>query len=655
MRPHGWIALLLLAATLAVFYQVRGHEFVGYDDYVYVVQNANLRDGLSPAALARAFRPYEVNWIPLTWISLQVDYALYGLEPAGYHLTNLALHALSAILLHLALVSMTGAVWRSAFVAAVFALHPLHVESVAWITERKDTLSGVFWMLTLCAYARYCRQPGSIRSYLLVLLCLALGLMAKPMLVTLPFVLLLLDYWPLDRLREPGPGAWPAADKLRAALVEKLPMLALVAAASAVTFVVQSGSGGVSALDALPLGLRIENALVSYAVYVWKAVWPSGLAAFYPHPLTSIADWRVAAASAFLVGATLAAARAAPARPYAIVGWLWYLGALVPVIGLVQVGMQARADRYMYLPLIGLSIVVAWGAFDLAERWRIPRAAIGAMAATALAALAVTAWYQVETWRSTEALYRHALSVTDRNYIAHKGLGYALTLQKRFDEAASHFAEAARLAPDWPEPRLGLADIAAARGRLEEALRGYREELRIDPYSIEAAVRYGLALGMAGRYAEARPYLLRALAVHPGKVELHLAMAIFEAALGRPRESVRYGREVLRLSPNNVEGANNLAWTLATCSDPTVRNPQEAIRVIETIALESGDPWVLDTLAAAYAAAGRFEAAVSTASRAADRAERMGGEGNASEIRARLSLYSRGKPFVDRGSKGGNG
>jgi tetratricopeptide (TPR) repeat protein len=317
--------------------------------------------------------------------------------------------------------------------------------------------------------------------------------------------------------------------------------------------------------------------------------------------------------------------------------------------------MQARADRYTYLPLIGLSIVVAWGAFDLAERWRMPRAAIGAVAAAALAALAVTARHQVETWRSTEALYRHALSVTDRNYVAHKGLGHALTLQGRFDEAASHFAEAARLAPDWPEPRLGLADIAAARGRLEAALRGYREELRRDPYSIEAAGRYGLALGMAGRYAEARPHLVRALAVHPGKVELHLAMAIVEAALGRPRESVRYGREALRLSPNNVGSANNLAWTLATCVDPTVRDPQEAIRVIERVALESGDPQILDTLAAAYAAAGRFDAAASTASRAADRAERMGDEGSASEIRARLSLYRRGEPFVDRGSGAGNG
>ena len=647
MRPHGWIVLLLAAATLAVFYQVRSHEFVGYDDYVYIVQNEILREGPGARGLLRAFRPYEVNWIPLTWISLQVDYALYGLEPAGYLLTNVALHASSAILLYLALLSMTGAVWRSAFVAGVFALHPLHVESVAWATERKDALSGLFFMLTLCAYARYARQPSSIGRYLLVVLCVALGLMAKPMLVTLPFVLLLLDYWPLARLREPGASAWPRVPALRAACVEKLPLFGLAIAAGAVTYFVQSSSGTVSALERLPLGLRVENAIESYAIYVWKSVWPTGLAAFYPHPLTSVASGRLLASAVFLAALSFAALRSAATRPYAIVGWLWYLGTLLPVIGLIQVGMQARADRYMYLPLIGLSIAVAWSAADLARRWRVPRPALAALAALLLLALGAGSWRQVDTWRNTHALYERALAVTRDNYLAHKGFGNALLLEDRLDEAAFHYAEAARLAPDWPKPRLGLADVAVARGRLDDALRAYERELRRDPDDLEAAGRYGMALGMAGRYAEARPYLERALAAHAGTAELHLSLAIVEAALGRPGESIRRGREALRMDPRSVEAANGLAWTLATCGDPALRDPEAAIRLIEATALASGDPWLLDTLAAAYASAGRLPDAIATAQRAAAAAEQRGRGAEAAAIRARLALYRAGKPYVE--------
>ena len=646
MRPHGWIALLLAVATFAVFHQVRHHEFVGYDDYIYVVQNANLRDGLGVDALLRAFRPYEVNWIPLTWISLQLDYALYGLDSGGYHLTNLALHALSAILLYLALASMTGGVWCSAFAAAVFALHPLHVESVAWVTERKDTLSGVFWMLTLCAYAHYCRRPGCVRRYLLVLGCLALGLMAKPMLVTLPFVLVLLDYWPLDRLRGGRASAWPEGRALRASLLEKLPMFGLAAGASAVTFWVQRAAGTVSALEAIPLGPRIANALESYVIYLWKAVWPTGLAAFYP--LSATPGWRAAAAAVFLAGVSVAAARLAAARPYFVVGWLWYLGTLIPVIGLVQVGMQARADRYTYLPLIGISMAVAWGAAELARRWRIPRAALSALALGALVALGVGAWRQARTWRNTEALYERALAVTEENFLAHKGYGNALLLQGQLDEAELHFAEAARLAPGWPKPRLGLADVALGRGRIEEALRAYQQELVRDPDNLAAVGRYGLALGLAGRYEEARPHLLRALAVHPGIAEMHLGMSIAEAALGRPREAVRYGREALRIKPESVEAANNLAWLLATSADPAVRRPQEAIRVIERVARTAGAPSLLDTLAAAYAAAGRFDAAVDTAGLAAERAEQQGDVSGAAAFRARQASYRRGEPYVDR-------
>ena len=645
MRPYGWIALLLVAASLSVFLQVLEFEFVGLDDYGYVVQNPHLRDGLSREALWGAFRPYFSNWIPLTALSLQLDYALYGLDPAGYHFTNVALHTLSAVLLFFGLTRLTGEVWRSGFVAAVFAVHPLHVESVAWISERKDALSGVFWMLTLLAYGHYREQPASIPRYLWVLLCLALGLLAKPTLVTLPFVLLLLDYWPLGRLRRRDSGAL-RLEALRPALVEKLPMFVLVGGASVVTFVVQRSSGSMGGLTVLPAGLRLANAVESYAVYALKSLWPSGLAANYPHPLASIDPWSLAASAVFLLGASVIVFRVAAARPYAPVGWLWFLGTLVPMIGIVQVGMQARADRYMYFPLIGLSILAAWGAADLAERWRVERSVLGALAMASLAALAAAAWVQVGTWRNNEVLNLRALEVTESNYLAHKALGNELLRQQRVTEAEQNFAQAALLAPGWSPARLGLADVDVVRGRIAEALQGYREVLERDPSNMGAAGRYGLALGLAGRYAEARVQLSRALHAHRGTAELYRAMAEIEAALGNSVASVRHGREALRLMPDYIDAANNLAWTLATCHDPRVRNPEEAVQLIEAAALGSDDPQLLDTLAAAYAAAGRFDRAVATANRAAALAGARGDAAMERGIRSHLSLYRLGRPFV---------
>jgi tetratricopeptide (TPR) repeat protein len=317
------------------------------------------------------------------------------------------------------------------------------------------------------------------------------------------------------------------------------------------------------------------------------------------------------------------------------------------VIGFVQVGIQARADRYTYLPLIGLSILVTWGAFDLASRWRVPRQVLAAMAMAILLALGVISLRQVGTWRNTATLYQRALAVTDNNYLAHTGSGILLVQEGRLDDAERHFAEALRIRPGWLKARMGLADIAAARGRLDEALRAYEEELQRHPDSIEVIGGYGVILGLAGRNAEARLHLLQALGAYPGIAELHLSLSIIEAELGNPRESLRYLREALRLSPKNVEAANNLAWLLATSHDSSLRDPDEAIRLIERIALESQDPDLLDTLAAAYAAAGRFDAAVTTADRAASGAEALGNETGASAFRSRLSLYRRGESYIE--------
>jgi tetratricopeptide (TPR) repeat protein len=635
----------LVVACLVVFGQVREHEFVGFDDYKYVVQNPDLRDGLTLRGVSRALQPSFLNWIPLTSLSYQVDYALYGLEPGGYLLTNLLLHTMSTVLLFLAFTRMTGEVWRSGFVAAVFAIHPLHVESVAWASERKDVLSGLFMMLTIYGYVRYRELPSSWSRYLATIAWFALGLLAKPMLVTLPFVLLLLDHWPLGRFS--GRADWTA--ECRGALVEKIPMIAVAAGASAVTFAVQGAGGAIHDFERLPLSLRVANAVDSYARYLHDAVWPMQLGAFYPHPLESISALQVGAAAVVLAVLTGVSLRFAKAHPYLPVGWFWYLGMLVPVIGLVQVGMQARADRYMYLPLIGLSLPIAWGVPELAARWRIPRAVVNASACAVLAALAVVAWRQVGTWRDTEALFTRALSVTESNYRAHQALANDLLRQERVGEAAAHFQTAARLAPEWPKPRLGLADVEVQLGRVDVALRIYEEVLARQPDDSEVAGRYGLALGLVGRNAEAKVQLERSLAEHRGTAELHRAMAEIEAALGNVRAAQAHGREALLMQPGYTDAANNLAWLLATAADPALRDPQEAILLIEADALDSEAPWLLDTLAAAYAADGRFEEAVRTADRAAKIASEQDLTAIAEEARQRLSLYRRREPYVDPG------
>ena len=403
MRPYQLVPLLLLASTLAVFFPVRDHEFVDYDDARYVVENPNLAEGLGRESVARAFaEPYFANWIPLTSISLLIDHELYGLEPAGYLRTNVALHAASALLLFFALLRMTRAPWASAFVAAVFALHPLHVESVAWVSGRKDVLCGLFWMLTLYAYARYAERPQSPGRYALVVTGVALALLSKPLAITLPFALLLLDYWPLGRLTSADSRRWLDRARLRRALLEKLPLLALAGAAAVITYAVQEKIGVVRSAE-FSLPLRISNALLSYALYLRDAIWPSGLAAFYPFPHAGLPVGAVLAALLVLCGVSALALRGARSRPYLLTGWLWYLGTLAPMIGILQVGLQARADRYTYIPLVGPAIMLAWSGAALARRTRAARTALAIAGAGAVAALAVAASFQVAVWHDARS------------------------------------------------------------------------------------------------------------------------------------------------------------------------------------------------------------------------------------------------------------
>jgi hypothetical protein len=547
VRSRALAALLLALATLALYEPVRHHDFVQYDDPEYVLDNPNLRLPLDWRAVARAFEPYEANWIPLVWLSLHVDHRLFGEEPAGYLLENAALHAASTALLFLALASMTGAAGRSAFVAAVFAAHPLHVESVAWASERKDTLSGLFFMLGLLAYARFASRP-TLARWSLVAGSLALGLLAKPMLVTFPFVLWLLDAWPLGRLRGLAGGDAAARAEARRALLEKVPMLLMVAAAAVATYAVQRSLGAMTEGDELPLPFRLGNALESTMVYLGDAFWPTGLAVFYPHRGLVLSPLRVGASGLGLLALTLLAVRARRTRPWLLVGWLWFLGTLVPVSGIVQVGLQARADRYLYLPLIGLSLAVAW---EVEARWRargLPRRALAAAAALAIAALAVGTRLQLRHWRDTHALYERAIAAVPDNYLALHNLGLVLVNE--------------------------------------------------------------------GRALEARPLLERAIALGGDSADAHAGLAVGYEELGRYPESIEQARAALAIEPGHLFAARHLIRVLATCPEPTLREPQEAIRLGESLRRSGGPPArasdadLLESLSLAYEAAGRLAEAI---------------------------------------------
>lgn len=516
------LVCLLIVVTLAAYEPVRKYEFVDYDDDRYVTANPRIQEGLSWKNAAWALTATEVaNWHPLTWLSHMADCQLYGLNPAGHHLTNLLLHLANVLLLFHALRRMTGAVRRSWLVAALFAAHPLNIESVAWIAERKNVLSTLFWLLTMWAYMLYARRPGW-RRYLLVVGLFVLGLMSKPMLVTLPCVLLLLDYWPLGRLRgrSEDPSDQQSPDERterpwRARLssphfrhtvfrlvLEKAPLFLLAAASSAITIKAQQMDG---ALDAkhLPLGARLANALVSYVGYIYKMIWPEQLAVLYPHPGDSIPGWRVIAAATALVCVTALAIRASRKFPYLPVGWLWYLGTLVPVIGLIQVGQQAMADRYAYIPLIGLFIIIAWGVADLTRRLPFGSCRLaGTTTTTAAAALLIvltmaTRW-QLRHWQNSITLFERALEVTSDNEIAHNNLGAVLVRKGRLDEGLAHLREAVRLYPAYETARANIAITLTQKANIEagdesrwqEAVELYRQALALNPDLAEA--RQGL-------------------------------------------------------------------------------------------------------------------------------------------------------------------
>jgi len=515
------VCFCLFALTFATYSSVAHHEFVNYDDLHLIVNNPKL---VRPATLSNLLSHFDApetgnsNWLPLYWISLQLGFALHGPDPAAFLLTNVLIHAASAVLLFVALRRLTGAFWRSAFVAAVFAVHPLHVESVAWVSERKDVLAGLFWMLGLYAYSHYAETPRSKARYLAVMLCLALGLLSKSTLVTFPAVLLLLDVWPLDRLR----------GSTGRVLLEKTPMFALVAIASGVTFLAQSATGNIALGARIGFGSRLANAIESYWNYICDAVWPTGLAPLYPHPyaLAPASNQAAIAAAGLgvaLVGLTILVLMASRKRPYLGVGWLWYLGTLVPMIGLVQVGMQARADRYMYLPLVGLSIALAWGTGELVAPSR--RKFIAPLAGAVLIALAIATRLQLDHWENSIALFERAVTVTERNRYAHERLAHELLQVDRPEEARDHYRAAISIEP-WHAPLYyGLAISFEDLGDSDAAIAAYRNALRRQPDMALASGSLGRLLLRAGNLAEAKRHLLVATRAMPDSIEYRDALA----------------------------------------------------------------------------------------------------------------------------------
>jgi Flp pilus assembly protein TadD len=590
--PTLLVCLVLILATSAVYWHVTGHDFVNLDDNIYVYENRHVQNGLTLDSMLWAFTTTGIAyWHPMTWLSLMVDHEFYGLNSSGYHLTNLLFHTISTLLLFLVLKRMTGAPWRSAFVAALFALHPLNVESVAWVTERKNVLSTFFWVLTMWGYARYVERPG-INRYLLVLLPFGLGLMAKPMLVTLPCVLLLLDYWPLGRFQlgqfgkeanEPLPtfmnqtSRWLQPSRL---VLEKIPFLVLAVVSIYLSSLSVKRLGNAITTEAVPMSLRVANALVSYVGYIGKMIWPANLAVFYPPPKI-VPGWQVAAAGLFLVFVSILVIRAVRLRPYLAVGWLWYLGTLVPVIGLVRAGLWPyMADRFAYVPLMGLFIIIAWGVPEVVARWHYRKIGIATTGAALLSILMVTTWLQVRYWKNGIRLFEHALDVTSNNYVAHYTLGNALDQTGHTDDAIKHYQEALRINPAFVNAHNNLGVALDRQGRTDNAIKHFLIALRIRPDDAEAHNNLGVALDRTGRTDDAIKHYQEALRINPDDAEAHNNLGVALYRTGRTDDAMKHYQEALRINPDDAEAHNNLGISLYRKgrTDDAIKHYLEALR-----------------------------------------------------------------------------
>jgi tetratricopeptide (TPR) repeat protein len=585
-RRQIFLALSLALITLAIYSPVRTHAFVNYDDDDYITRNSHIRSGLSWQSVEWALTATaQANWHPVTWISHAADCQLFELDPTGHHLTNLALHIANVLILFFLLAAVTGSTWRSLMVAALFALHPINVESVAWVAERKNVLSTFFFLIALGAYGRYARVPGFSR-YMIVVATFVLALASKPMVVTFPFVLLLIDYWPLRRIQ-----GWSAPAKaypvpqvaFSRCVFEKIPLFVLAAASCVITVIAQHAGGAVRTMDDFSVGVRLQNAAYSYGMYLWKALWPARLAVLYPHPGTTLSSWQVSLCLLFLLAATGLAWSARSVAPYLLVGWLWFLGTLVPVIGVVQVGAQAMADRYAYVPLIGIFVASIWGLGQLCDQLRIKTQWRGIVAVAALAIFSWITWRQVGYWQDSYSLWSHALTVTRDNPLSENQLGMALVSLDRQEEAMERFQRAIALGTRDPTSYLNLGAYLSEHGRQREAIPYFETALGMGG-DIENRVLTYLNLGFAytsvGDYRQARASFRESLRLDPEQVsDTMRALARFTAAHPSVRDYMKLG---LLLEQAGRLPEAETAFEQALRLDPGLDDARTAIAAIRS-------------------------------------------------------------------------
>jgi len=621
------ISIFLLAITWAVFGQTFGHQFINYDDPLYVLDNAHVRAGLTWRGILWAFtHVHSQNWHPLTTISHMLDCQLFGVNPGAHHLMNVFFHSIAAVLLFILLAQITGdpisprdesvrladrtgGIWLSGFVAAVFAIHPLRVESVAWIAERKDALSGTFFMLTLIAYAAYTRKE-SLGRYLTMSILFACGLMSKPMLITTPVILLLLDYWPLNRFARRGtsPSDRRTGSTMSKLVTEKIPLFALSVGSCVATLWAQNFALG--STQFLPLQWRITNALFSYFEYVRQVFWPVDLIPFYVHPENRLELWRLLVAAVVLIALTAIAFIRRRKNPYLIVGWLWYLVMLIPVIGIVQVGLQGHADRYTYLPQVGLDIALVWLIWDLTKSWRQQKIVLSGASAFVVGALSILSWKQTTHWRDTETLWRHTLAVTPDSDVAHAGLGGILFVRGQIDESIDHYESALRLRDGNVAAHFGLGRALASKQKIDSAIFHFQKALSIQPDYIAASNDLGVLF----------------------------------ASKGEIKEAIAAWQQSLSFDPENADAANNIAWVRATAADPDLRDGREALELAQRALRGGGEnAVVLRTLAAAQAENGQFAKAIATCQRGEQLAQKNGDRAMVESLRDCIESFRRGE------------
>jgi protein O-mannosyl-transferase len=567
LRSIILLCAALIAITLAVYWQVGNHEFLNYDDTVYVTENPHVTTGITGSNIIWAFTSVHAdNWHPVTWLSHMADAQIYGMNPRGHHLTNVLIHAISTVLLFLLLFRLTGSLWQSSFTAALFALHPLHVESVAWVAERKDVLSAFFWFLTLLLYAEYVTKKKPT-MYILSLFSFVLGLMSKPMLVTLPVVMLLMDFWPINRDRlekqEPGHFRLSGTQSFLPALVkEKIPFFVCSLLSSAVTIYAQRAGGAIKNFTEVPLGFRIENAITAYVKYLAKTLWPHNLAVLYPFP-SSFPLWQVIGSLLVLILMSAATILVRRRHPYLAVGWFWFLVTLVPVIGLIQVGMQAMADRYTYIPLVGLFIMAAWGVPTLIKELHHRQVILALLAGVVITASAALTWQQLGYWQDSISLFRHTLQVTSGNYIAHGNLGCALAEKGNLDAAIEEYQKALAINPRDFKALYNLGLDLAEKGDLEAAIKADKETLWINPNSFAAHNNLGNALFKKGNLDAAIKEYQVAIGINPNFLAAHNNLGYVFASEGNLDAAITEYREALRINPNFSQVRRNLEIALA--------------------------------------------------------------------------------------------